>query len=122
MTVSAAPGDTDYQTLPKSVIYTYYTDGSRKSLSLTSYGGFAEYLSGRRTSSVSEKEAVLERIDNPLQKSYMQPLVDSIKNRSPNPDGQAKIAISLVQHLPFNAKRSFQQPGEWVLSLRNSIR
>ena len=68
------------------------------------------------------KEAVLERMDNPLQKPYLQPLVDTIKNRSPNPEGQAKIAISLVQHLPYNAKRSFQQPAEWYLSLRNSIR
>jgi hypothetical protein len=113
VTVPLAPGDTDYQTLPKTVIYSYYTDASRKSISLTTYGGFADYLSGRRTSFPSEKEAVLERMDNPLQKPYLQPLVDTIKNRSPNPDGQAKIAISLVQHMPYNAKRAFQQPVEW---------
>jgi hypothetical protein len=113
VTVPAATGDTEYQTLPKTVLYSYYTDASRKSLSLTTYGGFAEYLSGRRTASLSVKEAVLERMENPLQKLNLQPLVDAIKNRSPNPDGQAKIAISLVQHLPFNAKRSFQQPSEW---------
>jgi hypothetical protein len=113
VTVPPAPGNTDYQTLPKTVLYTYYTDASRKSLSLTTYGGFAEYLSGRRASSISVKEAVLERMDDPLQKPYLQPLVETIKNRSPNPDGQAKIAISLVQHLPYNAKRSFQQPVEW---------
>jgi hypothetical protein len=113
VTVHPAPADTDYRTLPKTVLYSYYTDASRKSISLTTYGGFAEYLSGRRTSSTSDKEAVMERMDNPLQKPYLQPLVDTIKNRSPNPDGQAKIAISLVQHLPYNAKRAFQQPAEW---------
>jgi hypothetical protein len=52
-------------------------------------------------------------MDNPLQKTFLQPQVDAIKDRSPNPDGQARIAISLVQHLPYNAKRAFQQPAEW---------
>jgi hypothetical protein len=106
------PG-TDYQTSPKTVQYAYYTDTSRKSISLTTYGGFADYLSGRRSSSGSEKEVIQERMDNTDQLHYLLPLVDTIKNRSPNPDDQARIAISLAQHLPYNAKRSFQQPLEW---------
>jgi hypothetical protein len=105
--------DTDFQTFPKTVLYSYYTDSSRKSISLTTYGGFADFLSGRRSSSGSEKEVIRERMDNTDQQRSLQPLVDSIKNRSPNPDGQAKIAISLVQHLPYNQKRAFQQPQEW---------
>ena len=112
-TVPSVLPDSDYQTLPKSVLYSYYTDTSRKSISLTTYGGFADYLSGRRSSSGPDKEVLRERMENILQQHYLQPLVDIIKNRSPNPDGQAKIAISLVQHLPYNAKRSFQQPVEW---------
>jgi hypothetical protein len=112
-TVPSVLPDSDYQTLPKSVLYSYYTDTSRKSISLTTYGGFADYLSGRRSSSGPDKEVLRERMENILQQHYLQPLVDIIKNRSPNPDGQAKIAISLVQHLPYNAKRSFQQPAEW---------
>jgi hypothetical protein len=106
------PG-TDYQTSPKTVQYAYYTDTSRKSISLTTYGGFADYLSGRRSSSGSDKEVIRERMDNTDQLHYLLPLVDTIKNRSPNPDDQARIAISLAQHIPYNAKRSFQQPLEW---------
>jgi hypothetical protein len=102
-----------YQTSEKTVQYTYFTDSSRKSISLTTYGGFADYLSGRRISSGSDKEVLRERMDNTDQLHYLQPLVDAIKNRSPNPDDQARISISLVQHLPYNARRSFQQAPEW---------
>lgn len=50
----------------------------------------------------SDKEIIFELIENDSQDTYLKPLIDKIKSTSSDPDYQAKVAISLVQHIPYD--------------------
>jgi hypothetical protein len=43
--------------------------------------------------------------DNPVQKAYLKPLVEAIRAKSPDREEQARIAISLVQNIPYDDER-----------------
>ena len=48
------------------------------------------------------KDFILRDLDNSIQKSYLDPLLDKIKEKSNDPNQQAKIAINLVQSIPYD--------------------
>jgi hypothetical protein len=101
---------------PKVQSYYYFIENSRKSISLTMYGGLAENLSGLRHSSLpgSDKEVIARLLANQHQDEYLKPLIESIVKRSPAPDDPAKIAISLVQHVPYTRNQPFNTSSGWL--------
>lgn len=101
---------------PKVQSYYYFIENSRKSISLTMYGGLAENLSDLRGSSLpgSDKEVITRLLANQHQDEYLKPLIESIAKRSPAPDDPAKIAISLVQHVPFTRNQPFNASSGWL--------
>jgi hypothetical protein len=74
----------------------------------TVYQGLNDHLSGLDRSigyyydEPTTKDFILKDIDNKVQKRYLDPLVDKIKAKSNDPNQQAKIAISLVQSIPYD--------------------
>jgi hypothetical protein len=107
--------DSGYQQSPKTSSYPYFTENSRKFISFTTYAGLSGYFSEERHKSLfgSETDVVLERLMNDSQDEYLQPFIETIRKRSSNPDDHAKIAISLVQHMPYNANKPYHDTGEW---------
>ncbi len=101
---------------PKVQSYYYFIENSRKSISLTMYGGLAENLSDLRSSSLpgSDKEVIARLLANQHQDEYLKPLIESIAKRSPAPDDPAKIAISLVQHVPYTRNQPFNASSGWL--------
>lgn len=51
-------------------------------------------------------------MNEPTQQKYVQELADEIKKKSSDPDDQARIAISLVQHIPFHHGDTYRYPYE----------
>ncbi len=103
-----------YKTSPLSHAYPYYSNGQR-SISFTTYGGLAEYFSKEDHSYRydPEKEVFLELLENKYQDEYLAPLLNSIKSASGTSDGQAKVAISLVQHIPYNWDKFYGITMDW---------
>ena len=103
-----------YKTSPLSNAYPYYGNGQR-SISFTTYGGLAEYFSKEDHSYRYDptKEVFLELLENEHQDEYLTPLLDSIIGAAATSDGQAKVAISLVQHIPYDWDKFYGTTMDW---------
>jgi len=114
-----------YETNSKQFSFTYFLDGEENQIELEIYQGVSNYASnlprtieyqGEEIS--SRRDFTLQKIDEELQREFIMPLVVEIINRAEAKDDQARIAISLVQNIPFGyseKKGSFEgQEVEYV--------
>ncbi len=62
----------------------------------------------RKKVEVSKKDFILPKLNNQLQARNLLPLVEQIKALTPDIHKQARIAVSLVQHIPYG----LTDPGE----------
>ena len=97
-----------YQTNPKEVNLTYILRGEEGKILFTVYEGMSEFLfnSPRFITYSSMQEASrldfkLRNINEENQRILLIPLVVEIQNIADNKVDQARIAISLVQQIPF---------------------
>lgn len=105
----------DYKQSPKTASYYYIVDGNRKSIGFTTYGGLSNYFSKEDHSYYDnmEKETIMELLENDYQNDNIQPLIEIIRKSSTNPNDQANIAISLVQHIPYNWNKYYSTSMDW---------
>jgi hypothetical protein len=97
----------EYRASPQTIVYPYVLNGNRKSISFTTYGGLNNYLSMNEPPSYNSHDDFIKRLTlDTEQDTYFKPLLDEIKKQSPNKDDQAKIAISIVQNIPYNYARA----------------
>lgn len=108
-----------YQTNPKEINLTYVLKGEEREINYVVYGGLAEYLfnSPRFISYSNEEEASridfkLRNINEENQKILLVSLVVKIQNLADNKEDQARIAISLVQTIPFGGSDELISVGE----------
>lgn len=94
--------------------YPYYYNGAQR-ISFTTYGGLADYFSKEDHSYRYDvqKEVFLELLENSYQDEYIAPLLNAIKSTSSNPDSQAKVAISMVQHMPYSWSEYYGVNNDW---------
>lgn len=97
-----------YQTGEKNVDFDYILDGTQNQISMPVYLGMEKYLNNVSRSnfySGSEKPSradfALKSMNEPKQESLLLPLVEKIQNITTNRDDQVRIAISLVQNIPY---------------------
>lgn len=95
--------------------FVYYLRGTRGTISLPLYSGVYSNIS--QNPGFREPGIAIPRgryyddvFDNPVQKEYLRPLVESIRNNTPSQDDQVRIAISLVQHISYDHARG-RDPG-----------
>ncbi|MFA5412792.1 MAG: transglutaminase-like domain-containing protein [Candidatus Micrarchaeia archaeon] len=97
-----------YMTSPKQISLEYTLRGQKRSIDYTVYGGLNNYLANKPRSVVcsftcpSQGEMELSIIDEPLQEEHLRPLIWAIEHETDNEDDQARIAISLVQSIPYD--------------------
>lgn len=97
-----------YETNPKEQTFSYVIRGNSNNIKFTVYGGLKKYLSGLPRyyycdpTCPSDKELELRFLDQTEQKKYLKNLVDIIKSKTSSSDEQARIAISLVQKIPYD--------------------
>jgi len=93
----------EFSKYPKSQLYFYKTTSEEGKINFTTYGALSTNLSEKVHLYYLDidQEVILALLKNDEQDKNLNPLIDAIKKISPDPDTQAKITISLVQHLPY---------------------
>ena len=98
----------DFQTKPKTISLSYILDGKENSINFTAYKGMSTYLSTLPqviSYSGNEKPLVSDFIFNKInqqeQRQLLLPLVIAIQNMTSDKTEQARIAISIVQNIPY---------------------
>lgn len=104
-----------YQTEPKEITLKYVLKGEEETLNFTVYRGVVDYLSSIPRSiiysegeNVSRLDFKMKIIDEEEQKKFLLPLVIKIQNLTNNKNDQMRIAVSIVQNIPFgNSNKTF---------------
>jgi hypothetical protein len=96
----------DLQKGIKNITLNYTLRGERGEINFTVYDGLSIYLSRipryiDSTKNPTLLDFKLKDIDNERQRELLLPLVIEIENLAKNKEDQARIAISLVQNIPF---------------------
>ena len=104
----------DYQTIPKKISLSYVLRGNENKINFFVYGGLMDHLLTVSKSIYYDENKVPLRVDFKLkkineieQKFLLLPLVTQIQNIAPNRDDQVRIAISLVQNIPYEESSNF---------------
>ena len=115
----------ELQTLPKVVSLDYFFKGEPKKIDFIVYHGMVTYLSEHPQSSFyslgdnySLQDFKLRVIGEPEQKKLLLPLVIAIQNTAKNKEDQARIAISLVQNIPYEKSAVFDKENYKLWSLK----
>jgi hypothetical protein len=102
--------------------YNYVLDGRQGTLSLAlSTELHDNYLTKKPTWDISDNASYfLSYLNDPAQKQYVKTLADEIREETGNPDEQARIATSLVQHITYEKGTKYRYPYE-VLYQGNGV-
>jgi hypothetical protein len=83
--------------------YPYVLRGQKGSITLTLYKGVYDAVGKEDPYCyVGNSDRYLKFIELPEQEPYLDDLVDQIRSKTNNPDDQARIAVSLVQEIPYD--------------------
>ncbi len=98
-----------YEVNPKDVQLAYVVRGRHGIIEYTVYGGLSDYLAGLSRvhycySGIcpSTEDMELDYINEATQLQYIKSLTNAIQQQTSNADDQARIAISLVQNIPYD--------------------
>jgi len=97
-----------YQSNPKDVTLNYILRGKTGKINFVVYKNLSDYLSKiPRYVNSNENPTLLDfkvkMIDEPYQRELLLPLVLQIENITENKEDQARIAVSIVQNIPFGS-------------------
>ena len=97
-----------YQTNPKDINLKYILRGDEREIVFTVYEGMADYLSGVSRAIYYEGDERPSRADFKLksmneeeQREFLLPLVTKIQSITSDEEDQVRIAISLIQSIPY---------------------
>jgi len=83
--------------------FPYVLRGEHGEITITLYQGVGREIAKEDPYSyVGEKDRYQKFIYLPGQDAFLVPLVDAIREKSTDPDDQARIAVSLVQQIPYD--------------------
>ena len=98
-----------YQTNSKNVNLDYILRGENNSIEYLVYGGVVDYLSALpKYINYEENETAfrgdfkIRNLDEGVQREFLLPLVTEIQNSAETEEDAVRIAISLVQRIPYN--------------------
>lgn len=97
-----------YSNDSKEISFDYVINGKREKIDFVAYKGVVDYLySAPRiifyegTERPSRVDFKLKHINEEIQRESLMPLVVEIENKAKNKEDQMRIAVSLVQNIPF---------------------
>ena len=107
--------DADYRQSPKTTSFSYVIDGNRRFMNFTTFGGLSDFFSSKSHSYHYDPDngVIMDLLENEVQNENMRLFIDMIRKRSITSDDQAKIAISLVQRIPYNGNRYSRTATDW---------
>jgi hypothetical protein len=107
-TVSPVPGTVpvQYQAMKTGAVtksFPYVLRGEHGEITLTMYEGVAREIAKEDPYSyVGKLDRYQKFIYLPVQDPFLNPVVDAIREKSGDPDDQVRIAVSLVQQIPYD--------------------
>lgn len=108
MTKNADTCVSPYQTKPKEITFNYTLRGEQKQINAIVYGGMTDYISNlSKVISYSNGETPLRsdfklrNLNDVNQRQLLLPLLIEIENSAKDRNDQIRIAVSLVQNIPF---------------------
>jgi hypothetical protein len=111
----ALPSPETLESGPNKQAYPYVIRSMSQFLYYNTYLGVVDYLRqkypDRSVTSVSEHD-YRQYVSDPVQDSYIDGFVENIQKRSDLPQERARIAISLIQHIPYSASSGMLYPYE----------
>jgi hypothetical protein len=97
-----------YKDSPKKISLKYNLNGEENFIEFTAYEGFDSYLYSLKQSITyydgedsSRADFKLNKINQEIQREFIMPLVTHINNLDLDEDDKARVAVSLVQNIPF---------------------
>lgn len=94
---------------PKTINLNYVFDGEENYIEFEVYQGLNDYFAEISEneyygyfSGLSWEKFIMKNINEETQKEFLQPLVKKIKNETLDINDQARIAVSLVQNIPYD--------------------
>ncbi len=109
-----------YQQEPKNAAFRYVLRGEKKYINFVVYKNMSDYVSKLpRYINADENPTLLDfklrLLDEEQQRELLLPLVIAIQNQTADREDQARIAISLVQSIPFgNSNKTLRLNGNKV--------
>jgi hypothetical protein len=96
-------------------VFSYFIDGEPGFISFTTYGGLSGFFSNKSHSYHYDPDngVIVELLENEVQNEFMRPFIEMIRQRSITGEDQAKIAISLVQRIPYNGNSYTRTATDW---------
>lgn len=97
-----------YQTNSKTIFLKYFLNGKENEIEFVVYQGVVDYISNVSNSityygeTPSRLDFKLKNIEEPVQREFLLSLVTEIQNLDLSKENQARVAISLVQNIPYN--------------------
>jgi hypothetical protein len=95
---------------PKVVQLKYFLNGKESYLNFTVYGGYNSYFDNlskpyefSTDEKASRRDFELLQVDDPYQREMLIPLVVEIQNLASNKEDQMRIAVSIVQNIPYGS-------------------
>lgn len=118
-TVPTIPTLADLETGKKKQAYPYTLRSMSQFLYFDTYEGVNTYLQERYPDRPSDfynistlESYYREYVSDPVQKKYLDDLIDNIHDRSGLPQERARIAVSLIQHIPYKVTTRTYYPYE----------
>jgi hypothetical protein len=112
-----------YQTKPKEIYLKYTIRGKSYSTDFMVYEDFANYISKVPRSisysygyNSSRADFKLKAINEEEQRKFLMPLVIKIQNMTNNKENQMRIAVSMVQNIPFGASNKKSTFGKYEVN------
>ncbi len=112
-----------YEGYPRNVSLEYFLMGEKGEINFVAYKDIVKYLEGLEKGIKYDKgekktraDLKLKKMNNKLQEAYLISLVKKIQNLAPdNRLNQARIAVSLVQNIPYGEKSGSVDLGNGVI-------
>lgn len=113
----------EYQEISKTIPLYYMLHGERNLIEFTVYKGFADYIADIPRSisysvgeDFSRADFTLNAINEEEQRKFLLPLVIKIQNITDDKEDQVRIAISIVQNIPFKYSNKTLLFGEDIIN------
>lgn len=91
----------------KEITFNYVLRGENGTITLTLSKELNEYFGCLSNQPFSSRdEQFHEYVENPVQDKYLEPLVAQIQAKTENRDDQVRIAVSLVQQIPYDTEEA----------------
>ncbi len=111
-TYAMAPTNFNLEQGPVQKIYPYVLWGKEGSINIELYEGVNERLSSNKPRyNGNDRDYYLKHINEDTQREHLLILVDRVRAETTDADAQARIAISLVQHIPYDYSGMFGYGG-----------